>query len=234
MTNGKRVRANPGDGTLLREEILATAERLLVEAGTESAITMRAVAAGVGVTTPSVYLHFPDKSALVTAVCLRIWDQVGARMSAAARDSPDPFTGLYASALAYAEFGLDHPVHYRLLLMRPPETLQSAEQASAAESCLAVAEAGARRCVQAGILRGDPRELALQLWVTVHGLVTMLISSPPFPVPAHRGQFIRQTLRAAGLGVALTGRIGHGTPTASAMEPVDSIDHLISEPPVEP
>jgi len=228
MTNPRRVRANPGEGARLREQILIAAERLLVDGGNEAAITMRAVAAGVGVTTPSVYLHFPDKAALVTAVCLRVWDQVSTRMSDAAQDFEDPLIALRASARAYVEFGLEHPVQYRLLLMRPPGTVQSTEQAAAAEACLAVAEAGARRCVEAGILRGDPHELARQMWVTVHGLVTMLISAPPFPEPADREAFIGRTLGAAGLGIVLMGRMPPGAGPLSPAELVDRLDRVVA------
>jgi len=75
-----RVRANPGEGERLREEILSAAERLLVDAGGDEALTLRAVAQHVGVTTPSLYRHFRDKASLVSAVCLRVWHELGERM----------------------------------------------------------------------------------------------------------------------------------------------------------
>ncbi|WP_161500852.1 helix-turn-helix domain-containing protein [Embleya scabrispora] len=84
-TRRSRARARPGDGALLRGEILAAATALLDEAGDESALTLRAVAARAGVTTPSVYLHFANKRELVDAVCLAVWEDLGRRMRDAGR-----------------------------------------------------------------------------------------------------------------------------------------------------
>jgi AcrR family transcriptional regulator len=50
----RRHRARRGEGDRLREEILAAAERLLLETGDESAVSIRAVADAVGVTPPSI------------------------------------------------------------------------------------------------------------------------------------------------------------------------------------
>nr|MDT0665173.1 helix-turn-helix domain-containing protein [Micromonospora sp. DSM 115978] len=117
MTPKPRRRAGRGEGGKLAEEILLAAEQLLVEAGTEDAVTLRAVAERVGVTTPSVYLHFADKAALLDAVCLKAWADLEATMAAAGAGATDPFEVLRRYATAYVRFGLAHPVQYRLLLM---------------------------------------------------------------------------------------------------------------------
>ena len=65
----RRARARRGEGPRLREEILAAATRLLAETGDEEAVSIRAVAEAVGVTPPSIYLHFADKTELIFAVC---------------------------------------------------------------------------------------------------------------------------------------------------------------------
>jgi len=66
---GRRRRAPRGQGRKLREEILAAAERLLRETGDQEAVSIRAVADAVGVTPPSIYLHFADKTDLIFAIC---------------------------------------------------------------------------------------------------------------------------------------------------------------------
>ena len=63
-----RVRARKGEGELLRDEIIAATEALLVRTGDASAVSVRAIADAVGVTPPSIYLHFADKSELLYAV----------------------------------------------------------------------------------------------------------------------------------------------------------------------
>jgi AcrR family transcriptional regulator len=59
-----RRRARKGEGELLREEILDAAEALLIEKGHPDAVSIRAVAARVGVSPPAIYLHFADKDEL--------------------------------------------------------------------------------------------------------------------------------------------------------------------------
>jgi len=83
-TLAPRRRARRGDGPLLREEIIAAAERLLLERGSEEAVSMRAIADAVGVTPPSIYLHFADKEELFVAVCDARFDEL-ARLSAKCR-----------------------------------------------------------------------------------------------------------------------------------------------------
>ena len=64
-----RARARRGDGERLRAEILAATERLLIQTGDQEAVSIRAIADAVGVTPPSIYLHFADKTELLFAVC---------------------------------------------------------------------------------------------------------------------------------------------------------------------
>jgi len=215
-TRTVRVRANPGQGVRLREEILIAAEELLVDAGSEDAVTLRAVAQRVGVTTPSLYRHFPDRASLVGAVCLRAWSGLGERMRAAAAEDADPFQALRARGLAYVRFGLDHPVQYRLLLMRPVVSEHSTAEALAAEACYREQVDAVKVCVDAGVLHGDPAVIALTLWATAHGCVSMLIARPPFPKPRDIDGFIDATVRSAGLGSALTTRLPPGTALGAA------------------
>jgi AcrR family transcriptional regulator len=44
-------------------------DQLLVESGDVGSLSIRAIADRVGVTPPSIYLHFADKTELVFAVC---------------------------------------------------------------------------------------------------------------------------------------------------------------------
>lgn len=204
------MRANPGGGVRLREEILRAAEQLLIETGGDEGLTLRSVAQRVGVTTPSLYRHFPDKAALVGAVCLRVWDELTESMQRAALQDPDPFRALGAAGRAYVQFGLHHPVQYRLLLMRPGRQTgdgRASPQNEAALVCFRNVVQAVNHCVREGVFAGDAEMIAHSLWVTVHGCVSMLISMPPFPVPPDIDALINVTMRAAGLGTALVTRL---------------------------
>ena len=68
-------RRNPkGQGEQLHGEILDAAEQLLLETQSVEAVSIRAVADKVGVTPPSIYRHFPDKTHLLFEVCDRLFD----------------------------------------------------------------------------------------------------------------------------------------------------------------
>lgn len=215
-----RTRARRGDGDLLRGELLRAAEELLVEAGDSSRITLRAVAKRARVTTPSVYLHFTDKAALVDAVCLSVWHKLGRRMDEAAADAPDPFDGLRRRGMAYVRFGLDHPVHYRVLMMQPPPPAATGGAAAvAARDCFAHMLDAVAACVRVGVFRGEPEPLALSLWAAVHGVISLLISKPNFPWPDDVDGFVDDCVRMAGMGAAVVSRVpaGEGRPGARGL-----------------
>ena len=64
----RRRRAPRGSGDQLREEILDATTELLLKTGEAKAVSIRAVSQLVGVTPPSIYLHFADKDALLEGV----------------------------------------------------------------------------------------------------------------------------------------------------------------------
>lgn len=197
---GRRTRARRGEGGRLREELLDAAERLLVDAGSDDALTLRAVAAAAGVSTPSVYLHFADREALLEAVCIRVWGELETLFHEAGGE--DPFQSLGRFGLAYARFAIDHPVQYRVLLMRP-----AIHENEAADACFRLMTEAVSACVDSGLLQGDPRTLALQLWSAVHGAVSLIIAQPHLPWPEDLDEFIHGVVRMAGLGAAVHTRI---------------------------
>ena len=83
-------RARRGEGERLRAEILAAAERLLIDTGDESAVSIRAVAEAVGVTPPSIYLHFADRNELLFAVVEEQFGHLDEVMEQAAVGVDDP------------------------------------------------------------------------------------------------------------------------------------------------
>ena len=115
-----RRRAKRGEGERLREEILAAARDLLAESQDADAVSVRMVADKVGVSTPSIYLHFADKAALLDAVCEAVFAELDQLMEASAAVTDDPFDGLRLRGLAYSRFALANPEQYRLAMMRMP------------------------------------------------------------------------------------------------------------------
>src|SRR3954466_14048308 len=82
--DGERRARNPqGQGSRLRLELIDAADRMLARTGDVEGLSLRAVAREVGIATPSIYLHFPDKSALIHAVLDARFEQLGAAVRAA-------------------------------------------------------------------------------------------------------------------------------------------------------
>ena len=134
-----------------RNEILHAARELVEQEGLE-ALTMRALAARVGIRAPSLYKHLPSKRELERNLVLLALDELGATLSAAAAKN-EP---LDAVAAAYRRFALERPHLYRLL----------AERSVAADGFELVAAAPLLKVV------GSVRR-ARATWAWLHGMVQL-------------------------------------------------------------
>jgi AcrR family transcriptional regulator len=183
----RRPRNRRGEGALLREDILDAASNLLVELGDEEKVTIRAVAAAVGVSPPSVYLHFPDKDTLIFEVCQQLFAALDQAIERATAGVEDPMERMRARGLAYARFGVDHPEQYRVLFMQQPgsapegfgseQLMESAAFAHLLENAIELLATG--RLLPD--LEAFP--LAIELWALVHGCTSLLISHPTLGLP---------------------------------------------------
>ncbi len=178
-----RKRAARGQGGLLRDEIIAAAERLLIERGSEDAVSVRAIADAVGVTPPSIYLHFADKDELFLAVCDARFEQLARLSTEAAAGASGPVDEIRRRGEAYVRFGLDNPEQYRVLFLgTDPGTVTVDEVAKWA--CLADLVDAVQRAIDEGAIACDDAFLvSLGLWAGVHGLVSLMITKPGVPWP---------------------------------------------------
>ena len=181
----RRTRSPRGQGEHLREEILAAAESMLIETNDESALSIRAIAAAVGVTPPSIYLHFADRNDLVFAVCERQAEQIDGVMEVAAKDSTDAWDRIRLRGLAYLRWGLANPEHYRILMMSRPDATPErfVDQRLADTSGLSAVAEDIQLAAAEGLIAPveDPVKEAELFWMVIHGMVSMLIAKPEFP-----------------------------------------------------
>lgn len=176
-------------------------ERILVETGDESALSIRAIATAVGVTPPSIYLHFADRNDLVFAVCERQAEQVDEAMERAAEEGSDPLDRIRRRGLAYLQWGLANPEHYRVLMMsRPGATPERyLEQRLAGDGGLDAVAADIADAIAAGLIAPSPSavEQAELFWMVIHGMVSMLIAKPflAFAPPEQMYQWMFEMVR---------------------------------------
>ncbi|MEV8546921.1 TetR/AcrR family transcriptional regulator [Streptomyces sp. NPDC051572] len=147
--------------------------RLLAEWGGIEKLTVRAVAAEVGVSAPSIYLHFTDKTELLWAALEDKYEDLAARMAADDAEAAERGARerLRARAHAYCRFGLANPGHYRLMFeVRQPE-VDAARIAGHPTRRVPDGFRGAfRRCREEGYGLALPVEQAAHtLWAGLHG-----------------------------------------------------------------
>ena len=185
VSPGRRARSPRGKGEQLREEILAAAERILIETSDESALSIRAIASAVGVTPPSIYLHFADRNELVFAVCERQAEQLDGVMEEAAQEGTDGWDRIRRRGYAYMRWGLENPEHYRILMMGRADSTPDRfiDERLADTAGLDAVAADLRTAAEDGVIApvADPVREAELLWMIIHGMVSLLISKPEFP-----------------------------------------------------
>ncbi len=140
-------------------EIVTAARRLLEEQGLES-LSMRRVAAQLGIQAPALYRHFPDKRELELIIIEQgLWES-GDRNLEAIEDADDPLGALMSAHRAWA---LEHPQIYRLSY---GAKLDRSRIDPAAE----------RHSGEAlRIVTGDRPEVSRAIWAFVHGMVDLQI-----------------------------------------------------------
>ena len=207
----RRRRSPKGSGERLRGEIIAAARECLTRLGNADAVSIRAVAAHVGVTPPSIYLHFADKEALLDAVLVDLFTELDDVMQQAAAGIDDPLERLRQHGLAYVRFARSSPEYYRLA------TMAVRTEAGNVDSILGTAafthfNATVVDCMDAGIFaKGDPLPVALELWAAAHGIASLLVAKPYLPW-GDTEVFADRVLRSAAMGRAVGDLIGDPGP----------------------
>jgi AcrR family transcriptional regulator len=99
----------------LGERIAATAEALFRAHGYR-AVSMRKLAAEVGCTAMAIYSYYPSKFRLLQHLWTLAFDELHARLAAAAGAS-DPRLDLQNLAAAFVEYWVANPENYRMVFM---------------------------------------------------------------------------------------------------------------------
>jgi len=215
----RRRRAPRGSGDLLRDEILDAATRLLLDVGHAKAVSIRSVAERVGVTPPSIYLHFQDKDALLDAVCARYFEKLDEEMQRVSAMPSDTVEVLRAQGLAYIRFATENPELYRIATMGEWKSNSNVD-AALASLAFAHITATVKALIGEGVLApGDPTGIALELWSAAHGAAALLIAKPHLPFGDPQ-EFADRVLRAVFSGHMVTGIIG---PDATPQQVVERL-----------
>jgi AcrR family transcriptional regulator len=203
----RRPRAPRGSGDRLHAEILDAATDLLLETEHAKSVSIRSVAQRVGVTPPSIYLHFADKDALLDAVCARYFEKLDRVMQRVTGEHSSPAEVLRAQGLAYIRFATQTPELYRIATMgewKSGNCIDIALETAAFQHMLATV----RTLMDDGVYPpDDPTTVALELWTAAHGVAAMLIAKPHLPF-GDAEVFANRVLSSVFFGRVVTGLAG--------------------------
>jgi AcrR family transcriptional regulator len=220
IARARRHRAPRGAGAQLRDTIVSAATELLIETGYAKAVSIRSVAERAGVTSPSIYLHFADKDALLDAVCAEHFTKLDGQMRSAAAGCTSTVEVLHALGMAYVRFALKSPVLYRIATMGDPRSPSDVDTVLANSAFVHL-----RAIVQTMIDDGtypprDANKMALELWTVVHGVAALLVAKPHWLLDDVE-ELTDKVLRAMCYGQIAAGIVGYDKSAS------DAIDHLM-------
>ncbi len=182
---GRRRNAK-GEGGRLRAELVAAAADVLAETGDETGLSLREVARRAGVSSPAVYLHFPDKDALLADVLATRFALLGQAIGAAVEGATGgPGEGLRAGCRAYVDLAVRDPGTYRVLFGgRSAADLGADFREGRAYDPFRGLVDGIEAALAAGAVRaGDAARQAVLVWTALHGIATLRQARPRFPWP---------------------------------------------------
>lgn len=157
----------------LRSALVAGGLELLKERAVDD-LSLREVARHVGVSATAVYRHFPDKQALLYAMCGEGGEELARVQLAAVRDAGGGRAGFEASGRAYVYFALANPGLYRLMMSTRPPTGFFEEGGTAVGGAMRQLKENVADMLSAGATEMEHKVAALHSWALVHG-VSMLI-----------------------------------------------------------
>jgi AcrR family transcriptional regulator len=158
----------------LGEHLIEAAAKLLAEEGPQ-ALSTRRLAAAVGTSTMAVYTRFGGKEDLIRAMVREGFRLLDQRM-AAVGDTADPVADVVALGLAYRNNALEHRHLYGVMFGASGlgGFALSDEDRQHGRYTLTHLVRAVERCMESGRFRpGDSQLVAHQMWIALHGLVTL-------------------------------------------------------------
>jgi AcrR family transcriptional regulator len=174
-----------------RHELIVSTARDLAEAEGWDAVTTRRLADRVEYSQPVLYSHFENKDAIVRAVAIEGFADLGAQLRAARLGAPSREAAVRAVTQAYLDFAAAHPALYEAMFILPidvrfaspghtPQPLLDAFAQLAAvvgprPSATGEEVTGTQPAAGMGAVpwSADAGILAEVLWSSLHGLVTL-------------------------------------------------------------
>ncbi|GAB08834.1 putative TetR family transcriptional regulator [Gordonia araii NBRC 100433] len=204
---------------------------LLEEHDSAEAVSIRAVANAVGVSSPAIYLHFADKDALLDAVCGQYFDRLDEALALAEDDQTHPLDRVRALGRTYVQFALDHRAVYQFAFGHTgsdgtpmvDEALRTAAFNRLAGTVRELVDIGWVAEASSGVDEdAHTLQVALELWTVVHGVASLMIAKPDLPWGDDL-EVAESVMRSGCLGRALLPVVGERATGAEVERFVDDV-----------
>lgn len=164
--------------TLTRESVVAAAREILIAEGL-SAVSLRRVAASLGVTAPALYAHVADKRDLLQTIADSEFERLIDMFEAVHSD--DPVECVRALSHAYIDYAKQNPALFQALFLLRPELMNDPREggASLAAKAFQSGAAPVYEAIDSGQFRtADPMLAVMTMWAAVHGVATIILTGP--------------------------------------------------------
>jgi AcrR family transcriptional regulator len=180
----------------MASRIAAAARRLLHTEGAK-AVSMRRVAAAVGVTPMAIYRHYPDRASLLNTLADEGFNELAARLAV------KKFSGGVEERLTkmmdiYLEHSLQKPRLFELMFLKPREGARryprdfKAGRSPTANLLVEVVQSG----MDSGYFRkGDAWEIVFEMGALSHGLILLYLGGRMAVPPAQFRAFYRRSFK---------------------------------------
>jgi len=159
--------------------ILEAARDLLAEGGLD-ALSMRAVAAKVGLSATAIYHWFQGKEDLVDRVVIHGFQRSEAYMWKSIEDFPaGSMERVAALGEAYIRFALENREYFKIIFAIQTPAPRHIDDVPGQGGYRVLRQCVVEAMEAGNIRRGDPDLVVLYLWSLVHGLVTIFMACDP-------------------------------------------------------
>jgi len=156
-----------------RERLCEAAERLFAERGPD-AVTMRQLAAELGVSPMTPYRYFRDKDDILAAIRTNGFNRFAEALETARDGAEGARAKGKAVGEAYVTFALEHPHAYKLMFdLNQPHIEKYPELVAAGRRARQTMTGYVDDAVSEGIMKGDAAEIGMMFWAAVHGAVVL-------------------------------------------------------------
>jgi AcrR family transcriptional regulator len=169
----------------IRARILDAARDIVKREGF-GALTVRKIADAIEYAPGTLYLYFENRDALARELSFEGFRKLLDAFSPAMR-IVDPLSRLEAIGRAYVRFGMENPETYRLIFMEDPQLTTAVLQAAGDDPGQRAYQAlidPLEELRRSGRLHpdADVQALADTFWAIVHGIVSLKLTCPGYPV----------------------------------------------------